>query len=121
MQNSDTGATALNDFAAHGLEQGFDFPPFNIAGNRVSENGVQSFSMVPVHTYCIVSFFATISRKNILTPYDIVRIKNRLGLTADMFLQLYTTPEIRILHKLYKLATSPITNRSMTSSSLDNR
>ena len=30
----------------------------------------------------------------ILTPYDIVRIKNRLGLTADMFLQLYTTPEI---------------------------
>ena len=30
----------------------------------------------------------------ILTPYDIVRIKNMLGLTADMFLQLYTTPEI---------------------------
>ncbi len=30
----------------------------------------------------------------ILTPYDIIRIKNRLGLTSDMFLRLYTVPEI---------------------------
>jgi Fe-S-cluster containining protein len=64
------------------------------AGNRVSEDGIQSSSMVPVHTYYMISLFATKSRKNILTPYDIVRIKKRLGLTADMFLQLYTTPEI---------------------------
>ena len=63
MQNSDTGTTAFNDFAAHGLEQCFDFPPFNIAGNRVSEDGIQSFSMVPVHTDSMISLFATKSRK----------------------------------------------------------
>jgi Fe-S-cluster containining protein len=30
----------------------------------------------------------------ILTPYDIVRLKNRLGLTSDAFLHLYATPEM---------------------------
>jgi hypothetical protein len=30
----------------------------------------------------------------ILTPYDIVRLKNRLGIPADLFLQLYAEPEI---------------------------
>ncbi len=30
----------------------------------------------------------------ILTPYDIIRIKTRLGLTSDLFLRLYTKPEI---------------------------
>lgn len=30
----------------------------------------------------------------ILTPYDIVRMKNRLGLTSDQFLAVYTKPEI---------------------------
>lgn len=30
----------------------------------------------------------------ILTPYDIIRLKNRLGLTSDRFLALYTTPQI---------------------------
>jgi len=30
----------------------------------------------------------------ILTPYDIIRIKDRLGLSSDMFLQLYAQPEI---------------------------
>lgn len=30
----------------------------------------------------------------ILTPYDIIRLKNRLGLNADMFLNLYAKPEI---------------------------
>lgn len=30
----------------------------------------------------------------ILTPYDIIRIKNRLGLTCDQFLAIYTKPEI---------------------------
>ncbi len=30
----------------------------------------------------------------ILTPYDIIRMKNRLGLTSDMFLRLYAEPEI---------------------------
>ena len=63
MQNSDTGTTAFNDFAAHGLEQGFDFPPFNIAGNRVSEDVIQSFSMFPVHACRMISLFATKSRK----------------------------------------------------------
>ena len=30
----------------------------------------------------------------ILTPYDIIRLKNRLGLTSDLFLHLYAEPEI---------------------------
>jgi Fe-S-cluster containining protein len=30
----------------------------------------------------------------ILTPYDIIRMKNRLGLTCDQFLAVYTQPEI---------------------------
>jgi Fe-S-cluster containining protein len=30
----------------------------------------------------------------ILTPYDIIRLKNRLGLTSDIFLRLYAQPEI---------------------------
>jgi Fe-S-cluster containining protein len=30
----------------------------------------------------------------ILTPYDIIRLKNRLGLSADMFLNIYAKPEI---------------------------
>ncbi len=30
----------------------------------------------------------------ILTPYDIVRLKHRLGITSDMFLRLYTEPEL---------------------------
>ncbi len=30
----------------------------------------------------------------ILTPYDIIRLKQRLGLTSDMFLSLYAEPEI---------------------------
>lgn len=30
----------------------------------------------------------------ILTPYDIVRLKNRLGLPADLFLHIYAQPEI---------------------------
>jgi Fe-S-cluster containining protein len=30
----------------------------------------------------------------ILTPYDIIRMKNRLGLTSDQFLALYTKPEM---------------------------
>jgi Fe-S-cluster containining protein len=30
----------------------------------------------------------------ILTPYDIIRMKNRLGLGADQFLAIYTKPEI---------------------------
>jgi len=30
----------------------------------------------------------------ILTPYDIIRMKTRLGLTSDLFLRLYTEPEI---------------------------
>ncbi len=30
----------------------------------------------------------------ILTPYDIVRLKNRLGLTSDAFLKLYAQPEL---------------------------
>lgn len=32
----------------------------------------------------------------ILTPYDIIRLKNRLGIPADLFLQLYTQPEILV-------------------------
>ncbi len=31
---------------------------------------------------------------NVLTPYDILRLKNRLGLTSDEFLAIYTTPQI---------------------------
>ncbi len=30
----------------------------------------------------------------ILTPYDIIRLKQRLGLTSDLFLRLYTKPEL---------------------------
>ena len=30
----------------------------------------------------------------ILTPYDIIRMKNRLGLTSDEFLSIYTVPHI---------------------------
>jgi Fe-S-cluster containining protein len=30
----------------------------------------------------------------ILTPYDIIRLKNRLGLNSDMFLKLYAQPEL---------------------------
>ena len=30
----------------------------------------------------------------ILTPYDIIRMKNRLGLTSDLFLKLYAQPEL---------------------------
>ncbi|NVM20835.1 MAG: YkgJ family cysteine cluster protein [Desulfobacterales bacterium] len=30
----------------------------------------------------------------ILTPYDIIRMKNRLGLTGDQFLAVYTKPEL---------------------------
>ncbi len=30
----------------------------------------------------------------LLTPYDIIRMKNRLGLTCDQFLAVYTQPEI---------------------------
>ncbi len=36
----------------------------------------------------------------ILTPYDIVRLKNRLGLTSDAFLHLYGTPVLRGLTML---------------------
>ncbi|MEA3435222.1 MAG: hypothetical protein U9R43_02075 [Thermodesulfobacteriota bacterium] len=62
MQNSNTGTSAFDDFATHGLEQSFYFPPFNIAGNGVSEDGIQSFSMIPVHTDSMISLFATKSR-----------------------------------------------------------
>ena len=30
----------------------------------------------------------------ILTPYDIIRLKNRLGLSSDEFLAIYTTPQL---------------------------
>lgn len=30
----------------------------------------------------------------ILTPYDIIQLKNRLGLTSEQFLAIYTTPQI---------------------------
>jgi hypothetical protein len=30
----------------------------------------------------------------ILTPYDVIRLKNRLGLTCDQFLAIYTKPEM---------------------------
>lgn len=30
----------------------------------------------------------------LLTPYDIIRLKNRLGLTCDQFLAIYTKPEL---------------------------
>ena len=36
----------------------------------------------------------------ILTPYDIVRMKNRLGLTCDQFLAIYTKPELLARTKL---------------------
>jgi Fe-S-cluster containining protein len=36
----------------------------------------------------------------ILTPYDIVRMKNRLGLTCDQFLAIYTKPEMLARTKL---------------------
>ncbi|MBW1743918.1 MAG: YkgJ family cysteine cluster protein [Deltaproteobacteria bacterium] len=36
----------------------------------------------------------------ILTPYDIIRMKNRLGLTCDQFLGMYTKPEILARTKL---------------------
>jgi Fe-S-cluster containining protein len=37
---------------------------------------------------------------NILTPYDIVRMKNRLGLSCDQFLAIYTKPEMLSRTKL---------------------
>ena len=37
---------------------------------------------------------------NILTPYDIVRMKNRLGLSCDQFLAIYTKPEMLARTKL---------------------
>lgn len=36
----------------------------------------------------------------ILTPYDIIRMKNRLGLTCDQFLAIYTKPEMLSRTKL---------------------
>ena len=36
----------------------------------------------------------------ILTPYDILRMKNRLGLTCDQFLAVYTKPEMLVRTKL---------------------
>jgi Fe-S-cluster containining protein len=36
----------------------------------------------------------------ILTPYDIVRMKNRLGITCDQFLAIYTKPEMLVRTKL---------------------
>jgi Fe-S-cluster containining protein len=36
----------------------------------------------------------------ILTPFDIIRIKNRLGLTCDQFLAIYTKPEMLARTKL---------------------
>ncbi|MBW2331475.1 MAG: YkgJ family cysteine cluster protein [Deltaproteobacteria bacterium] len=36
----------------------------------------------------------------ILTPYDIVRMKNRLGLTCDQFLAIFTKPEMLARTKL---------------------
>ena len=36
----------------------------------------------------------------ILTPYDIIRMKNRLGLTCDQFLAIYTRPEMLVRTKL---------------------
>lgn len=36
----------------------------------------------------------------ILTPYDIIRMKNRLGLTSDQFLAIYTKPEMLSRTKL---------------------
>ncbi|MBW2107443.1 MAG: YkgJ family cysteine cluster protein [Deltaproteobacteria bacterium] len=36
----------------------------------------------------------------ILTPYDIIRMKNRLGLTCDQFLAIYTKPEMLVRTKL---------------------
>ena len=36
----------------------------------------------------------------ILTPYDIIRMKNRLGLTCDQFLAIYTKPEMLARTKL---------------------
>ncbi|MGQ9500054.1 MAG: YkgJ family cysteine cluster protein [Dissulfurimicrobium sp.] len=43
---------------------------------------------VPCFTHCCRNM------NIILTPYDIVRLKNRLGIPADLFLQLYAEPEI---------------------------
>ncbi|MCK4388802.1 MAG: YkgJ family cysteine cluster protein [Desulfobacterales bacterium] len=36
----------------------------------------------------------------ILTPYDIIRMKNRLGLTCDQFLAIYTKPEMMVRTKV---------------------
>ncbi|MBW1741533.1 MAG: YkgJ family cysteine cluster protein [Deltaproteobacteria bacterium] len=35
-----------------------------------------------------------------LTPYDIIRMKNRLGLTCDQFLAIYTKPEMLVRTRL---------------------
>ncbi|MCK4486785.1 MAG: YkgJ family cysteine cluster protein [Desulfobacterales bacterium] len=35
-----------------------------------------------------------------LTPYDVIRMKNRLGLTCDQFLAIYTKPEMLVRTKL---------------------
>ena len=34
----------------------------------------------------------------ILTPYDIIRLKARLGLSSEEFLTLYTEPQLSLIH-----------------------
>jgi Fe-S-cluster containining protein len=60
---------------------------------RLEKNSTFSFRCHPG-----VSCFTRCCRNMniILTPYDIIRIKNRLGLTADMFLHLYAQPEMLV-------------------------
>ncbi len=62
-----------------------------IAPVRLEKNSTFCFAChpgVPCFTDCCRNM------NIILTPYDIVRLKNRLGLTSDAFLHLYAAPEM---------------------------
>ena len=49
---------------------------------------------MPCYTHCCSAL------NIIMTPYDIVRMKNRLGLSCDQFLAIYTQPEMLLRTKV---------------------
>lgn len=74
---------------------------------RTSQDGIEPRKYTLESTFCFACHKAMrcythcCSDINILlTPYDIVRMKNRLGLACDQFLAIYTKPEMLARTKL---------------------
>jgi len=80
------GADMDNDFM-----KSTDKNPSNIMPEKLTYDSPLQFECHP-GVSCFTACCHNI--KIVLTPYDIVRMKHRLGLTSDLLLRLYTEPEL---------------------------